>query len=711
MRYNLAKTSSLLIAALALGLSAPRISARMQSAGGQSGPSSQPAPAPQSGQSGQGTPSAPADPAQPGQGQNSQNQGSQNGTSNTPSQTSQDKTGESKARGKGNSKDKSKDPMNEGKEKTQAGVAPAGVAISSDTNKPDQAGSKKQSKKNAKKQADKKDNSKNAKKNSNKKDATPKNVKKDNTAPRKGKTTTAKKSADKNAPEKDASAEPDKVLYDRAMADVKKSRYTEGRLSLQTLINTYPDSEYLAKAKLAVADSYFKEGGTTNLTQSIQEYIDFQTFFPFLDEAAYAQMQVGMAHYKMMEKSDRDSSQAQGAEDAFQTFLLKYPTNPLVVQAEQRLREVQEVLADGEFKIAHFYYVKQDYRASAARLIEVTDRYPLYSGSDEALWMLGDVYTRAKQVSKNEDDKNHWADLAGKCYTRIARDYPLSHYSADAKARLSSMGMPVPAADPAAVSRMQKEQLYAKAHRENALKKATLQMIKSNPDLSAAPHSGSPNLNPPTDTVSATEVLKSGAAGPTFGISATSSNGDSATSSGDGGPITEAVPGAPASGNPGMSTGVQIISTGGGNAAETQPAAGPPPSQPGMEGSVLNPSVPNVPPNNPPFTSGSGGNAAAAPNTPTTTNAPVSAAPVNPPTPNASGSSATPAPSTAPGSGSGTAATGTASTGTAAAGADGSASSGTAQNGQANGQQSSSSDPKQESSSKKKKGLKKLIPF
>jgi outer membrane protein assembly factor BamD (BamD/ComL family) len=34
-----------------------------------------------------------------------------------------------------------------------------------------------------------------------------------------------------------ASAEPDKVLYERAMNDLKRARYTEGRLSLQTLIN------------------------------------------------------------------------------------------------------------------------------------------------------------------------------------------------------------------------------------------------------------------------------------------------------------------------------------------------------------------------------------------------------------------------------------------------------------------------------------------
>ncbi|MHB8616258.1 MAG: outer membrane protein assembly factor BamD [Candidatus Acidiferrales bacterium] len=155
----------------------------------------------------------------------------------------------------------------------------------------------------------------------------------------------------------DTNAEPDKILYDRALNDYNHGRYTESRLSLQTLINSYPDSEYLAKAKLAVADSYYKEGGTEGLTQAVAEYKDFETFFPFLPEAAYAQMQVAMAHYRMMEKPDRDATQARLAEQEFQTFLLKYPKSPLVPQADQRLREVQEVLGGGDFEVARVFYV------------------------------------------------------------------------------------------------------------------------------------------------------------------------------------------------------------------------------------------------------------------------------------------------------------------------------------------------------------------
>src|SRR5579862_6040470 len=210
-------------------------------------------------------------------------------------------------------------------------------------------------------------------------------------------------------------AEPDKQLYDKALNDIKHGRHEVGRLGLQTLINTYPDSEYLAKAKLAIADSYYKEGGPTGLTQAVAEYTDFITFFPFLEEASYAQMQIGMAHYRRMEKADRDRSEALESEAAFQTFLQKYPHTELTPRAEQRLREVQEVLADGDFRIASFYYLRRMDKASAPRLLDLVNRYPLYSAADRANWMLASIYER-----------NEHNDVAATYYTRLVKEYPLS---------------------------------------------------------------------------------------------------------------------------------------------------------------------------------------------------------------------------------------------------------------------------------------------
>jgi outer membrane protein assembly factor BamD len=493
-----------------------------------------------------------------------------------------------------------------------------------------------------------------------------------------------KKDQKKQTIDVNTSAEPDKVLYDRAQADLKAGRYTEGRLALQTLINTYPDSEYLAKAKLAVADSYYKEGGTTNLTQSIQEYNDFRTFFPFLDEAAYAQMQIGLAHYKMMEKSDRDKTQGEAAEDAFQAFLLSYPQSTLIPKAEQYLRDVQEVLADGDYKVAYYYYTKTDFRAAAARLVEVTDRYPLYSQNDDALWMLGNIYERAKQVSKNEDDKNHWSDLASKCYDRIVRDYPLSKNSPGAKARLKDMGRPVPSADPDAIVRMQKQQLYEKEHHQSVVLKLPLGMLKGNPDTSSAARGGMPQMAPPNDAVSATDVLRPGAAGPSFGLTGSAAGASTQTSSSSSEVVTpEDATTAPVGSNPNQTgLGVEILTPldDKGQPTSEQPAATTPPSETSAPAAAAPP---------PPSTNGTvdaGLNGSGTANPPAENNPPAAVS-------SSSSSSSSASAATGDGAASGT---------TPAAPTAGKT---------ATPVKPTPVDTKEESTSKKKKGLKKLIPW
>src|SRR5881275_2830510 len=75
------------------------------------------------------------------------------------------------------------------------------------------------------------------------------------------------------------SKQPDVVLFNRGMDSMKHNHFDVARLDMQTLINTYPDSEYIARAKLALADSWYAEGGTAGLAQAEQEYEDFETFF------------------------------------------------------------------------------------------------------------------------------------------------------------------------------------------------------------------------------------------------------------------------------------------------------------------------------------------------------------------------------------------------------------------------------------------------
>jgi outer membrane protein assembly factor BamD len=238
--------------------------------------------------------------------------------------------------------------------------------------------------------------------------------------------------------------QPDKILYEKAVKEIDRGRYDVGRLTLQTLINTYPDSEYLSKSKLAIADSYYNEGGVSGLTQAEAEYKDFITFFPTAPEAPEAQFRAGMAHFRLMAKPDRDRTEAKLAELEFKEFLLKYPDSPVMPRVKARLRQVQEVLAQGDYRIARFYFSKGANRAAKSRFQEIAERYPNYSRGDSALWYLGQTLERLRQPKE-----------AASYYARIITEHPLSSLVSDTKERLTALHQPIPRPTRAVLARAQ----------------------------------------------------------------------------------------------------------------------------------------------------------------------------------------------------------------------------------------------------------------
>jgi outer membrane protein assembly factor BamD len=309
------------------------------------------------------------------------------------------------------------------------------------------------------------------------------------------------------------SKQPDKVLYDRAMDAMKHNRFDVARMTLQTLINTYPDSEFIARAKLSVADSWYAEGGSTALQQAEIEYKDFKTFFPNMPEAAEAQLKVANIHYQQMEKPDRDFTHAMRAEDEYRALIQEYPDSKLVPVAKQRLREVQEVLAEREYEIGRFYYLRQAYPAAIARLKTLVDRYPLYSGADEALYLLGQTYEaeiemvrknpRGTEVAKSKLIEELTKDAA-ESYSRIITRYPAMDRAVDAKARLEALHQPVPRPTRRALEQNKKE---LASRQQPTMMSSMLGGLEKRPDVSHAAHVGDPTMTD-TEPVNATTVVR-----------------------------------------------------------------------------------------------------------------------------------------------------------------------------------------------------------
>ena len=497
------------------------------------------------------------------------------------------------------------------------------------------------------------------------------------------------------------SKQPDKVLFDRAMDALKHNRYDVARITLQTLINTYPDSEYIARAKLAVGDSWYAEGGSAALTQAEIEYKDFITFFPNMPEAAEAQLKIANIHYAEMEKPDRDFTHAQRAEEEYRQLLLQFPDSKLVPQAKQRLLEVQEVLAEREYRIGRFYYMRQSYPAAIARLKSLVDRYPLYSQADDALFMLGSAYEgeiatvrrlpRITEVQKGKMIKE-FTDGAADAYSRIITRYPVMNRANEAKKRLEALHRPVPTPTAAAVAQN-------KAEEESRLEPGHFDRIMANfrkkPDVAEAAHVGEPTLVDPKP-VSATEVLRQAtdALKPTSGAGGDSSVSGEIVKGGLPGP-NQPVPRSDAPANGAAAT--SGAAPGSTSSAPASTSSAGPSAETGIEElkSMPDAGTPAVQPAQPP--------AQPAPQTPAQT------APSQPQAPAADASQASAADGSQP-------AAAPPQVNEAATAADSSSSPSTASDGSKQAASTASTDQSQnkdESSSKKKKkkGLGKLNPF
>ena len=236
----------------------------------------------------------------------------------------------------------------------------------------------------------------------------------------------------------------DRVLFIEAAHEVRKGRHETGRLLFTTIINTYPDSRYLALAKLAIADSFYLEGTTSSLIQAGQAYEDWRTFFPTDQLADDALLKVAETEMRQMGLSDRDISHARKAEQRLKAFLQRYPQSELRPQVESALRQVQDNLGMHSLQVARFY-IDTRYKPKRGgglkggqdRLREIVEKYPHFCLMDEVLFRFAWTFQEEEEP-----------DEAAKLYQQLVRDYPNSEYVEKAKEQLNIIGAPIPDPDP-----------------------------------------------------------------------------------------------------------------------------------------------------------------------------------------------------------------------------------------------------------------------
>jgi outer membrane protein assembly factor BamD len=132
---------------------------------------------------------------------------------------------------------------------------------------------------------------------------------------------------------------PANVLYETGIGYLESQEFVKARLAFKTLISTYPDSEWTASAYLALADSFYDEGGSQNLVHAEDYYRDFVVFWPEHPQAADAQMKAILSDVEIMR------AYALKAEGEIQKMIDRYPDSHHIPVSMQLLNGIQEARA------------------------------------------------------------------------------------------------------------------------------------------------------------------------------------------------------------------------------------------------------------------------------------------------------------------------------------------------------------------------------
>lgn len=217
-------------------------------------------------------------------------------------------------------------------------------------------------------------------------------------------------------------------LFDRGEQQFARRKYTRARTYYSYLYENYPNDPLGRRALLRVADTYFAQGDPVNLVEAQYKYRDFINRYPGSDRADYAMLQIAMISYKQMERPDRDQQKTREAVDKFNDMIRAFPNSPLRPEADKRLGEVVDRLAQHEHIVARYYIKRHSYTAAVQRLNALVEQYPNYHDRAGVFYDLG---TALSGLGRKAEARLY--------YERVIAEFPKSTYAAQAKRKLDSL--------------------------------------------------------------------------------------------------------------------------------------------------------------------------------------------------------------------------------------------------------------------------------
>ena len=208
----------------------------------------------------------------------------------------------------------------------------------------------------------------------------------------------------------------DKEIYQKAKKRMKRDP-EKARLLFKEIMHLYPDSIYARRAKIGIADSYFKQKDAASLIMAAAEYQEYVSLYPNSPDAVYAKFQVAMCYYKQKKKAGRDQTNTILAVKALENMIKQYPGTKEAEESKKMIEALRHILATHYYLIGVSNYRLKAYAGAINRFKQVIDNYPDFKKNDRLFFYTGKCHMATRNY-----------DTAISFFQKIINSYPKSKY-------------------------------------------------------------------------------------------------------------------------------------------------------------------------------------------------------------------------------------------------------------------------------------------
>lgn len=213
-------------------------------------------------------------------------------------------------------------------------------------------------------------------------------------------------------------ATPKEEAYAKGDALVSRRKWDLGRQYLRFVAENYANDPIGKQAALRLADSYFEEKTPLGYLEAQARYRDFRNRYPSHPRADYALFRLALCADRQAERPDRDQANTRTAANSYRELLQVHPESPYAAEARVRHQVMRDLLAEHEFRVAHFYLKRKAWQSAKGRYDVILSVFPEFGKMDQTLYEAG---VAERRLGHDEDARLLWE--------KLAQDFPASPWA------------------------------------------------------------------------------------------------------------------------------------------------------------------------------------------------------------------------------------------------------------------------------------------